>query len=379
MQRCLLRLPPVFFNHYSAMTLSYQQQLQAKVERITEQFKSFQVPQLEVFDSPEQHFRMRAEFRIWHTDNDMFYAMFERDAQSQEKQVVRVDTFPIATQSINDLMPRLLDALKQTQCLHHRLFEVDFLASTHGEMLVSLIYHRKLDEQWETEAKKLAQTLNIKIIGRSRGQKLVLSDDFVLEQFTVDGHVFTYKQIENGFTQPNAVVCQKMLQWACDVIGNDNHHLLELYCGNGNFTLPLAKKFERVLATELAKSSVYTAQWNIEKNNIQNIEIARLAAEEFTQAYQGEREFRRLQAANIDMQSYKFDTVFVDPPRAGIDDDTLALLQGFNRIIYISCNPDTLEQNLQTLCKTHKVTRFALFDQFPHTHHVESGVLLEKI
>lgn len=361
------------------MTSSYQQQLNTKIERITIQFQDFQAPKLEVFDSPAEHFRMRAEFRIWHTEDDMFYAMFERDAKTQEKVVVRVDSLPIATQSINDLMPRLLDALKQQDILHHRLFEVDFLASTHGEMLVSLIYHRKLDEQWETEAKALAKQLNIKIIGRSRGQKLVLSDDFVIEQFEVDDQTFSYKQIENGFTQPNAIICQKMLQWACDVAGNNNDHLLELYCGNGNFTLPLAKKFKRVLATELAKSSVYAAEWNIEKNNIDNIQIARLAAEEFTQAYQGEREFRRLQEADIDIKSYNFGTVFVDPPRAGIDDDTLKLLQGFNRIIYISCNPDTLEDNLKTLCKTHKIIRFALFDQFPQTHHVESGVLLEKI
>lgn len=84
-----------------------------------------------------------------------------------------------------------------------------------------------------------------------------------------------------------------------------------------------------MLATELAKSSVYAAQWNIEQNQIDNIQVARLSAEEFTQAYQGEREFRRLQEADIDIQSYDFDTVFVDPPRAGIDDETLKLLQGF--------------------------------------------------
>ena len=48
-------------------------------------------------------------------------------------------------------------------------------------------------------------------------------------------------------------------------------------------------------------------------------------------------------------------------------------------IIYISCNPDTLQDNLKTLSTTHKVTKFAMFDQFPYTHHVESGVLLEKI
>ena len=134
-----------------------------------------------------------------------------------------------------------------------------------------------------------------------------------------------------------------------------------------------------MLATELAKSSVYAAQWNIEKNQIDNIQVARLSAEEFTQAYNGEREFRRLQEAEIDIQSYHFDTVFVDPPRAGIDDDTLKLLQRFERILYIACNPNTLHDNLKVLLQTHKIVKFAMFDQFPYTHHVESGVLLEKI
>ena len=124
---------------------------------------------------------------------------------------------------------------------------------------------------------------------------------------------------------------------------------------------------------------MYAAQWNIEKNNSDNIQVARLSAEEFTQAYNAEREFRRLEQAKINIQSYDFDTVFVDPPRAGIDDDTLKLLQGFERIIYISCNPDTLHDNLKTLAQTHKISKFAMFDQFPYTHHVESGVLLEKI
>ena len=71
--------------------------------------------------------------------------------------------------------------------------------------------------------------------------------------------------------------------------------------------------------------------------------------------------------------------MFVDPPRAGIDDDTLKLLQGFEKIIYISCNPNTLHDNLKKLSQTHRIEKFAMFDQFPYTHHVESGVLLVKI
>ena len=361
------------------MTASYSQQLQEKVERITTQFAPFNPPTLQVFQSPEQHFRMRAEFRLWHTENDLFYAMFERAEDAKQKNVVRVDDFPIADQSINQLMPILLAELKALPILSNRIFEVDFLATLSGEMLVTLIYHRKLDADWEIAAKALAEKLNIQIMGRSRGQKVIIGNDYVVEQLNVHGRTFKYKQIESSFTQPNAVVCQHMLEWACDAATDAEKDLLELYCGNGNFTLPLSLKFNRVLATELAKSSVYAAQWNIEQNQIENIQVARLSAEEFTQAYQGERSFRRLQEANIDIQSYDFSTVFVDPPRAGIDDQTLQLLQGFERIIYISCNPDTLADNLKTLCQTHHITQFALFDQFPFTHHVESGVVLQKM
>ena len=360
------------------MTSSYQQQLDAKVARISAQFSEFEPPTLQVFASPEQHYRMRAEFRIWHTEDDLFYAMFER-SEDKQKNVIRIDEFPIADHSINVLMPKLLTAIKANPALSTRLFEVHFLATLSGEMLVSLLYHRKLEQDWELAAKDLAAELKIKLTGRSRGQKFVLSDEYVVEQLQVFDRAYTYKQIESSFTQPNAQVCQKMLEWACTVAKHSEQDLLELYCGNGNFTLPLSTRFRRVLATELAKSSVYAAQWNIEQNQIENIQVARLSAEEFTQAYNGEREFRRLQEAEIEISSYDFDTVFVDPPRAGIDDATLKLLQRFKRIIYISCNPDTLHDNLKTLCQSHKVTQFALFDQFPYTHHVESGVLLEKI
>lgn len=360
------------------MTSSYQQQLDAKIERITAQFAEFTPPSLEVFQSPEKNFRMRAEFRIWHTEDDMFYAMFERDEDNQKK-VIRIDDFPIADTSINQLMPILLAELKSNDLLSKRLFEVHFLATLKGEMLVSLIYRCPLDEQWQVLAKQLSEKLNIKLIGRSRGQKVVLTDEFVVEELQVFERKYQYKQIESSFTQPNAQVCQKMLEWACNAAQQSHKDLLELYCGNGNFTLPLSTRFNRVLATELAKSSVYAAQWNIEQNKIDNIQVARLSAEDFTQAYNGEREFRRLQEANIDMSSYEFDTVFVDPPRAGIDDETLKLIQRFERIIYISCNPDTLYDNLKTLSQTHKISKFAMFDQFPYTHHVEAGILLEKI
>ena len=90
----------------------------------------------------------------------------------------------------------------------------------------------------------------------------------------------------------------------------------------------------------------------------------------------GVREFRRLKGVNLD--DYQFSTIFVDPPRAGLDQETLELVQQFDNILYISCNPETLADNMETLHQTHQIKRFALFDQFPYTHHIELGVLLQR-
>ena len=60
------------------------------------------------------------------------------------------------------------------------------------------------------------------------------------------------------------------------------------------------------------------------------------------------------------------------------DDLTVKLVSTFDTIVYISCNPDTLHANLEELCNSHDVKRFAVFDQFPYTDHIECGVLLQR-
>ena len=187
---------------------------------------------------------------------------------------------------------------------------------------------------------------------------------------------YHYKQIEGGFTQPNGEMNQQMLAWAQSVSESLQGDLVEMYCGNGNFSVALAGSFDKVLATEISKTSVNAAQYNIEKNGIDNLIIARLSSEEFVQALKGEREFRRLQG--IDLSSYNFTSTLVDPPRAGLDEESVKKTQEYDNIIYISCNPDTLEDNLKVLTETHEIKRFALFDQFPYTHHIECGVFLQR-
>ncbi len=352
----------------------YQTQLETKVAELEKQFSEFATPKLEVFESIPLHYRMRAEFRVWHEGDDLFHIMFDQET----KQKYRVDHFPPASLLINQVMEDLINLLRPNPTARNRLFQIDYLSTLSEEIIVSLLYHKQLDSEWEEQIKLIERTLkqkySIHIIGRARKQKVVLSQDYVLEKLPVNGKEYIFKQIENSFTQPNAAVNSKMIQWALDVTKECSGDLLELYCGLGNFSLPLAQNFERVLATEISKPSVAAAQDNIRFNNIENAKILRMSSEEFVQACKGEKTFNRLEG--IDLSSYDCQTVLVDPPRAGLDPETVEMVSSYRNIVYISCNPETLLENLSTLTTTHNIERFALFDQFPYTHHAECGVFL---
>lgn len=355
----------------------YNQQLQNKITNLKTLLSDFSLPDLQVFSSPISHYRMRAEFRIWHNGEELYHIMYDK----KTKKRVRIDSFPIASQLINRAMQTILPLLQYNDKLRHQLFQIDYFSTLSGQLLITLLYHKKLDDQWIIEAERLKQQLAkqgiiANLVGRASNQKIAVNVDYVDETLPIFDKNFSYRQVENSFTQPNAAINIKMLEWAISVTKDSKGDLLEFYCGNGNFSIALAQNFKKVLATEIAKASVYSAQHNIKVNNIDNLIIARLSAEEFTSAIKKERQFNRLQGINLD--DYQCQTVLVDPPRAGLDDNTLDILQSYQRIIYISCNPNTLKNNLEQLTKTHHIEHFAMFDQFPYTDHIETGIVLRK-
>ena len=354
----------------------YAAQLQAKQASLSELMADLELPSMEIFESAPSHYRMRAEFRIWHEGDDLYYAMFD---SADPRTPIRVDQFLAASTLINELMPKLLAAIKDVPVLRHKLFQVDFLTTTTGEALISMLYHKPIDDVWNQAAHELNDLFPAcHFIGRSRKRKQILTRDFVMETLTVNGRKYHYQQVENSFTQPNAGISEKMLEWALDVTQGCSGDLLEMYCGNGNFSIPLARRFDRVIGTEIAKVSVNSASLNIAMNGVSNVQVVKMASEDVSAALNGEGELpKALLQAGMDTLSPS--TVLVDPPRAGLDDGTVELVRKVDQILYISCNPETLKRNLEALSTTHKVTRFAMFDQFPYTHHVEAGVFLERI
>ena len=367
-------------------TSTYEQQLIAKTSGLTAEFKNlFNVPAPEIFTSDPIHYRMRAKFCIYLEGDTVRYYMVDTSDQNKRKAFLK--QFPTASVLINRLMPVIAELISGNTELTRKFFEINFLTTLSGEALITLLYHRKLNEAWIEAASNLLKQLRerfpdnvINIIGRALKQKILLDTDCVYETLTVNGRKYRYQQVENSFTQPNAHVSEKRLAWVQDnTRGLSDTDLLELYCGNGNFSIALSGNFRKILATEISKTSVESAQINIAMNNVTNLKIIRLSAEEFTEALNKKREFNRLKNNNVNLDDYSCRAVLVDPPRAGLDPDTIDLLKRYEIIIYISCNPVTLMDNLKSLTETHDISRFAFFDQFPYTEeHIESGVILTR-
>jgi len=402
--------------HLSTRPASYQKELSEKVgkmQSLMEGFSNNPLPKTEVFESPREHFRMRVEFDISHHDDGPKYVM-----HSGRERVV-VQQYPMGSRQICDvLMPTVLKALNEELILRQQLFQVNFHGTLYGDAMVSLLYRTpycraerrqrmlaqgeakqalgkevedgKLTDEWEEAAMRLSEALSgASVVGRVRGKKRVVGREWVEEHLQVAGSSapLRYRQLEGFFSQSNPVVCQHMLAWARAVASDDDvavgeigptrdDDLLELYCGNGNFCIALAPFFRRAFATELVRELLDLAQKNAEDNGVTNISFGRVSAEELALALSGSRTFNRLE--HVDFTTFDFQTVLVDPPRAGLGPQIAAFIAQFTRIIYISCNPETVRDDLKVLSETHDIRRLAAFDQFAYTDHLEMGVLLVR-
>lgn len=327
--------------------------------------------EFECFESPLQNYRTRAEFSFYKDEQGLHFAMF--DAHTKKKVIIK--KFKLAEPSIQKAMKALLDELKLNPTLTQKLFGAEFM-TTKDDLSITLLYHTDINIL-KNELEHLHKSLNYKLIARSKGKKLIFGSENLRQHLKIHQKEFLYEFNNDCFVQPNTAINEKMIEWAMNKIQKHQRaDLLELYCGYGNFTLPLATLFRKVLATELSKTNIKFALLNAELNQNVNISFARLSSEELIQALQGEREFYRLK--NIDLKAFNFSHIFIDPPRAGLEKSVCAFIAQFTYIIYISCNSQTLRRDLDELLKTHNIQHFALFDQFANTPHLECGVILKK-
>ena len=170
------------------------------------------------------------------------------------------------------------------------------------------------------------------------------------------------------FTQINVDINQQMIKLALDLLDvNENDEVLDLFCGVGNFTLPLSRKAKSVVGVEGDEGLVQRAKHNAEMNNINNVEFHAADLADFDQDY--------------DFMKKSYNKVLLDPARTGAKEIIAALnTRNVERIVYVSCNPATLARDAGILVneKKFKLKKAGVMDMFPHTAHVESIAVFEK-
>jgi len=181
-----------------------------------------------------------------------------------------------------------------------------------------------------------------------------------LEEFDVALH---FQPTE--FTQVNTEINRQMVPRALELLQvGPEDRILDLFCGLGNFTLPLARRAREVVGVEGEAGLVARARENAARNGLANVEFhaADLAGE----------------LARAPWWGGGFDKVLLDPPRTGALEtlEHIARL-GVRRLVYVSCNPATLARDAGVLVHEHGYTleKAGVMDMFPHTAHVESIAL----
>ena len=315
-----------------------------------------------IFLSPASGYRARCEFGI----SKSSYTMIE------DGKKIYMDESKIPHHSIQKIMPKLLKYINKSSILKSKLFQINFRSSG-SDILATMIYHKKLKDEWSIEAKVTqAKFKNLSIIGRSKNQKIINHKDNLKIICKYKNSSFEILQNDVVFFQPNFYLYSMMISFITDYL-KDSQDLLEVYCGCGGFTLPLASKFNKVFATENNRHAVQLLLESIKLNGVANIETARLSDNETALALSNKRIFRRLK--NIDLTSYNFSHILVDPPRAGLSIETINLSNQFKNMIYISCNPETFFRDLKILKR--EVKSIGLFDQFSNTDHLEVIAILK--
>lgn len=466
----------------------------------------------EIFKSPKDSgFRAVAELGIFHkSDKSISYSM---RAKNSKKQIL-IKKCALIDFELQEALSELLEILNREEFLDFRarLFSIECqisadlaqcatiqkdknnnnennFAKSKRAALFSLIYRRDITanavdsmksnldsieskkSSWEQSAEKIKigleskTALKVGLIGKSKGAKITIGADFLVECLPILGQEITYKYNEGAFRQSNFLINQKMIEWVMEhtgaILGLDSMNLdsiksdsmnldsiksdsinpvsikkdsrnldsiktpknqirgdlLELYCGAGNFTLALARIFEKVLASEVNKNAIKATKWAQEQNKISNLWLLRMDARDVMGAVLGEREYFRLKEQKIKITppkrdlhfksiesnapnqaslsfsycdkkidsiesnaksavNFNFKAIFLDPPRAGLGPQIAQFASNFQIIIYISCNPHSMAKDLEIISKSHKIAHFAYFDQFPHSEHIECGAIL---
>lgn len=299
--------------------MNYESQLQAKIDIIRDCLKrigKIELANLGIEPSPQQ-FKYRSRAR-WHADRDeQAIGYFAADSH----EIVNVATCPI-------LVPKLEDTLLSLQ----------------------------KNTKWKDV---MAGRTDIDAVVADGGAVSIYSPDLIepTADLTYSHDGIEYAFSARSFFQGNQFLIKQLVETALK--GASGETALDLYCGVGLFTLPMAKNFKHVIGVEENAEAIKFAKQNKARAGLANVDFKRIGVREFLAGHELKHT----------------DLVLIDPPRAGADIGTIERIAKMRpkEISYVSCEPSILARDLRILLDSgYQLDAITALDLFPQTHHVET-------
>ena len=270
---------------------------------------------------------------------------------------------------IGERLEELSTTIRQLSC-YKQIAQIEVAIGDEGAALIfrNLVELSEADKQVLTE---FGQRHEFQIYLQPKGPDTValLWPETASLSYRIPAYDITLAFRPNDFTQVNTAINQAMVARALDLLDPQaTDQVLELFCGLGNFSLPLARQVKQVVAVEGDAALIERARDNADRNAITNVEyhVANLMEEVTGLPW---------------LRKRSYDKIMLDPPRSGAV-EVLPVIAGLkaSRIVYVSCNPATLARDAGILVNDYgyKLVKAGVMDMFPHTAHVESIALFIK-
>jgi len=276
--------------------------------------------------------------------------------------IVPIDRCLVLTTPLQAVFESLKTSLIDDD-LAKKLGHIELLEDSKGLAVTFRLTHA-LDDHLKVQWEAWAQQQQVTLYWQPPEMKRALIGDGARRFYQLDGLTLHYHP--QDFIQVNAPMNEKMVAQAMAWLApSEQDTVLDLFCGVGNFSLPLAKRAKQVVGVELQEEMVAAARENASANHLDN---ARFVAADLTKP------------VNQELANMSFTKVLLDPPRAGAFEFLEAIINMHpKQILYVSCNASTLARDAEYLVtKGYRVLRAGLMDMFPQTSHVETMMLLQK-
>jgi 23S rRNA (uracil1939-C5)-methyltransferase len=286
--------------------------------------------------------------------------------EQQSHLVAELRQCEVLPPAVNQHFSKLQTVINQLE-IRHRIAQIEIAV---GDNAIALIIRHllPLSEGDEQALRHFAQTTGFYIYLQSAGLNTITPLEPIGLAITSLRYRLTHENIDihfapHDFTQVNPAVNQQMVSQALAWLDpQPTDRVLDLFCGLGNFTLPLARRVAQVVAIDSATELLARAEANAHRQNIHNISYYTV----------------NLADKQLQLPSQSFDKILLDPPRSGAW-EVIQKVSSINtrRIVYVSCNPATLARDAEELVhrKGYHLAQVDIMDMFPHTAHVESMAL----